>query len=125
MKNLFHDIISGILCDKYGWESVFYVFGSAGLLWCLLWFWLASNSPFEHRYISKWEKKLFEKEFGKREHAIKQSHVQTVNPVTRNNLLTLLHIPRMMFSIRFKSIMLSKYFLISNLAFKIEGYFAT
>lgn len=38
-----------------GWPSVFYVFGSVGLAWCVLWYFLGYTSPPEHPFISKEE----------------------------------------------------------------------
>ncbi|XP_065191709.1 sialin-like [Sycon ciliatum] len=58
--------LSGLLA-KYGfgsvkdyvgsnWPSVFYVFGAAGLIWCVAWFALAADSPSSHKRISTEEK---------------------------------------------------------------------
>ena len=43
---------SGFLCRTLGWESIFYVFGGLGLLWCLAWGLIASNSPLENGRMS-------------------------------------------------------------------------
>jgi len=47
--------LSGVLCDHGfagGWPSVFYVFGTAGCVWCLMWFVLCHDSPSSHPRIS-------------------------------------------------------------------------
>lgn len=49
--------LSGLLCDAVGWESVFYIFGSAGVVWFVVWIWLVHNSPEEHLTISAEEKR--------------------------------------------------------------------
>lgn len=45
--------LSGVLsASQFGWPSVFYLFGSLGIVWFILWVLLAYNSPQEHPYIS-------------------------------------------------------------------------
>ena len=39
-----------------GWPSIFYVIGMIGIVWAVMWFFLISNTPNEHRFISKEEK---------------------------------------------------------------------
>uniref|UniRef100_A0AAF5PQM1 Major facilitator superfamily (MFS) profile domain-containing protein n=4 Tax=Wuchereria bancrofti TaxID=6293 RepID=A0AAF5PQM1_WUCBA len=50
--------LSGLLC-KYGfaggWPSIFYIIGTAGVLWCLLWFFYVSDRPSQNKRISKKE----------------------------------------------------------------------
>ncbi|PIK36686.1 putative sialin-like isoform X1 [Apostichopus japonicus] len=51
--------ISGVLASSnimQGWPSVFYFSGIAGIVWCLMWFPLAYNSPSSHPWISESEK---------------------------------------------------------------------
>jgi ACS family sodium-dependent inorganic phosphate cotransporter-like MFS transporter 5 len=48
--------ISGLLCDAYGWESVFYVFGLLGVVWWLAWCYLVHDSPSTHPHISDEER---------------------------------------------------------------------
>lgn len=52
--------VSGLLMhySSLGWRSVFYVFGTVGVLWFLLFILLCHNSPEEHPFISGKEKKL-------------------------------------------------------------------
>ncbi len=40
---------------KFGWRTVFYVFGSLGFVWCLFWIILASDRPEDHKGISQKE----------------------------------------------------------------------
>ncbi len=47
--------ISVALMIRYGWESVFIVFGFVGLAWSLLWFISYRNMPEEHKFVSKAE----------------------------------------------------------------------
>jgi len=48
--------LSGLLCDKYGWTSVFYVFGALGILWWVGWCYLVYNSPSDHPWIGPQER---------------------------------------------------------------------
>ncbi|KAK3105998.1 hypothetical protein FSP39_010513 [Pinctada imbricata] len=50
---------SGWLCDNgfdNGWGSIFYIGGGCTLLWVVLWFYMASDTPDENRWISEIEK---------------------------------------------------------------------
>ena len=51
--------LSGILCEHGfdgGWPTVFYVFGTLGVVWFAIWMPLTADSPSRHRKISKVEK---------------------------------------------------------------------
>lgn len=51
--------LGGFLCINGfdgGWPSIFYVFGVLGLVWTVIWFVFASNSPEENRFIGEAEK---------------------------------------------------------------------
>jgi MFS transporter, ACS family, solute carrier family 17 (sodium-dependent inorganic phosphate cotransporter), member 5 len=53
--------LSGVLASSFmGWPSIFYFSGAAGLLWSVLWAFLGSNSPSEHKKISPEEKEFIE-----------------------------------------------------------------
>jgi ACS family sodium-dependent inorganic phosphate cotransporter len=54
--------LHGVLIDAYGWASVFYITGSMGLLWSLVWFYLVYDSPNQHPRISQREKQTIESE---------------------------------------------------------------
>ncbi|XP_060073733.1 sialin-like [Ylistrum balloti] len=50
---------SGILCDygfDNGWGSIFYITGGLTFLWVLLWFFMVTDSPQEHKRISAAER---------------------------------------------------------------------
>ena len=52
---------SGLLAATLGWESVFYVQGGLGSIWCVLWIFLVFDSPQEHPRIHPAERQLLEK----------------------------------------------------------------
>ena len=45
--------ISGFIASEWGWEFVFYLFGSLTLIWLIFWSLLVSSSPAEHAGISE------------------------------------------------------------------------
>ena len=47
--------ISPPMINAYHWSSIFYFFGTVGICWTLFWYYWASNSPAEHKTISKSE----------------------------------------------------------------------
>lgn len=63
--------LSGILAGKYGWESVFYVFGAIGCVWFLAWTIIVKKSPQDDPFISEEEKRYIVHKLGNR----KQSEV--------------------------------------------------
>lgn len=46
---------TGVLIKHWGWESVFYVFGGAGVLWAIVWFSAIPNHPSEDSKMSEAE----------------------------------------------------------------------
>lgn len=44
--------LCGFIIEHWGWRPVFYTTGSIGMLWCLMWYLLAFNTPDEHPRIS-------------------------------------------------------------------------
>ncbi len=48
--------VSGLLVAAYGWHENFYVFGSIGLVFAVVWFWLVHGSPATHPTISAAER---------------------------------------------------------------------
>ncbi|XP_059142430.1 sialin-like [Physella acuta] len=48
--------IGGLLCSSLGWDSVFYVMGAIGFVWCILWYVLVYDSPSLSRRISSAER---------------------------------------------------------------------
>ncbi|CAG0885884.1 unnamed protein product [Darwinula stevensoni] len=57
--------LSGIMASDLGWESVFYIQGSLGVIWYLLWLLLVTDEPTTHRLISDDEKEYICKSIGK------------------------------------------------------------
>ncbi|XP_050292841.1 sialin [Anthonomus grandis grandis] len=49
--------LCGFLIAHLGWRSVFYTTGSIGVIWCLIWYLLAFDSPETHPRISLREQK--------------------------------------------------------------------
>jgi ACS family sodium-dependent inorganic phosphate cotransporter len=58
--------LSGVLIQysPIGWPSVFYFFGSLGVLWFIVWVALCYNDPQSHPFISDEEKAFLEKSIG-------------------------------------------------------------
>ena len=52
--------VSGILAKNVGWESVFYVFGSIGCIWTVLWLVFVKREPAFDPYITVEEKNYIE-----------------------------------------------------------------
>ncbi|XP_076161361.1 putative inorganic phosphate cotransporter isoform X2 [Ptiloglossa arizonensis] len=56
--------ICGFLIASWGWESVFYVTGSIGLIWNIAWIPLVYDSPAQHPRISVEERRYIEEAIG-------------------------------------------------------------
>jgi len=56
--------ISGWLADRFGWESVFYVFGVIGIIWFIAWAVIVHESPDTHPTIHPHEKEYIQKSIG-------------------------------------------------------------
>lgn len=52
--------LCGFIIDRFGWPYVFYTTGSLAMLWCIMWYLLAFNSPKEHPRISPSELEYIE-----------------------------------------------------------------
>jgi len=57
--------ISGYLCDKLGWESVFYVFGIIGVVWWVGWCYLVYDTPSTHPTIHPAERRYIVDSLGR------------------------------------------------------------
>jgi ACS family sodium-dependent inorganic phosphate cotransporter-like MFS transporter 5 len=58
-------LIGGYLCVHGfdgGWPSIFYSFGIAGIIWCVLWYFLFCDNPNEHKFITDTEKQYLASE---------------------------------------------------------------
>ena len=47
--------LSGVFAVNWGWESVFYIFGTIGCIWLILWVWIVKEAPEFDKKISKEE----------------------------------------------------------------------
>ncbi|KAK3748449.1 hypothetical protein QZH41_019368, partial [Actinostola sp. cb2023] len=68
---------SGALCDSNflgGWPSVFYIFGTLGILWFIVWTALVYDKPAEHPRISAEEKEYILKSIGHSQDSHKKVH---------------------------------------------------
>lgn len=57
--NIIALMLGSVLCVQGfdgGWPSIFYVFGAFGATWCVLFFFLNTDSPSNHKFISEKEK---------------------------------------------------------------------
>ena len=52
--------LCGYLCEKVGWESVFYVFGTVGIVWFIFWSLLVYDGPELHPRISPEESQFLQ-----------------------------------------------------------------
>lgn len=48
-------MVCGFIISEYGWRVVFYMNGSLGVAWCLLWWLLAFDLPHKHPRITRRE----------------------------------------------------------------------
>ena len=48
--------IGGIIVDKLGWQSLFYLTGVLCLIWCITWFFVVEDFPEKHKFIKQKEK---------------------------------------------------------------------
>ncbi|CAL1279418.1 unnamed protein product [Larinioides sclopetarius] len=57
--------LSGFLTDLAGWQSCFYFYGVAGMVWYLFWMWLSFEKPCVHPTITQAELIYIEESIGK------------------------------------------------------------
>lgn len=60
--------VGGVLAENVNWQSIFYVSGSAGIIWTIMWYHFTAESPASHETIS----------FDERDY-IEQSYIQVRN----------------------------------------------
>ena len=58
LGTLFALTTTGWIVSRYGWPSVFYVFGMTGVIWAVVWYYKAASYPGEHPGISAEELEL-------------------------------------------------------------------
>lgn len=57
--------VAGVIAaSPVGWPLTFYVYGSLGLCWCILWFFLGSSCPSSSKWITEEERKWIESDLG-------------------------------------------------------------
>ncbi|XP_066582739.1 sialin [Prorops nasuta] len=44
--------VAGLMAERFGWSSIFYVFGAAGLVWFVVWWIVVKDHPEDDPYIS-------------------------------------------------------------------------
>lgn len=54
-------LVSGWLSVNFNWQSIFYVFGVAGILWSAVWFFVVKETPADDLSMSKNEKNFIKK----------------------------------------------------------------
>lgn len=63
--SIFGQVTAGYMSSSWwGWPSTFYLYGSFGLIWTLLWIAFGASSPSEHRRITESEKRYIESSLG-------------------------------------------------------------
>ena len=58
LGTLFALLTTGWIISRFGWPSVFYIFGMVGIIWTVVWYFKSSNSPAEYPGISEVELEL-------------------------------------------------------------------
>ncbi|XP_060531006.1 putative inorganic phosphate cotransporter [Cylas formicarius] len=65
LGQIFASVATGyISSSSMGWPGSFYILGSTGIGWCVLWWSLGQDSPRSHPYISEEEKTYLENSLG-------------------------------------------------------------
>jgi sugar phosphate permease len=67
--------ILGFIIAHFGWRLVFYTTGTIGVLWCIMWYFLAFNTPSQHPRISQQELEYIELNIS---NAIKENQGMTI-----------------------------------------------
>ena len=49
---------TGWIIERFGWPSVFYIFGATGFIFCIAWYWLAHDDPAGDPHISPAERDM-------------------------------------------------------------------
>lgn len=54
----------GTMIDSIGWIWAFFIPGGVALIWCLMWWYVVTDTPEENRWISEEEKMYIVKSIG-------------------------------------------------------------
>jgi MFS family permease len=84
--------LCGFLIAHFGWRVVFYVTGSVGILWCLIWWLLAFDTPAQHPRISASERRYIETNVGNTVVGEKVSNIAVALPACSNNHIAYLEL---------------------------------
>ncbi|XP_016840301.1 solute carrier family 17 (sodium-dependent inorganic phosphate cotransporter)-like isoform X1 [Nasonia vitripennis] len=60
--------VCGMMAERLGWPSIFYVFGALGLVWYVCWCVVVKDRPEDDPYISDFELKYIKRMLGPAEH---------------------------------------------------------
>ncbi|XP_043940742.1 sialin-like [Protopterus annectens] len=74
--------LAGLICQYCGWPYVFYIFGSASCVWCLLWFLLVSSSPETDPRISRAEREHILTSLGSKGNTVNIVHIPVISILT-------------------------------------------
>ncbi|BFZ21329.1 hypothetical protein BsWGS_24367 [Bradybaena similaris] len=69
-------LVSCYICElqvQGGWQTVFYIFGCAGVVWSLFWFILIHDTPSQHPRISQAEREYIQSNI---KHSLNQKNIQ-------------------------------------------------
>ncbi|XP_043943724.1 vesicular glutamate transporter 3 [Protopterus annectens] len=69
--------LAGVLVQFIGWPSVFYIYGTFGLVWYVFWLLLAYQSPAEHPTITEEERSYIEASIGEGTHLLNINKMKT------------------------------------------------
>ncbi|KYN14370.1 PREDICTED: putative inorganic phosphate cotransporter isoform X1 [Trachymyrmex cornetzi] len=68
LGTVFANLVSGLILHQYDWPMVFYVFGSIGVLWFVVFTLICYSNPYEHPYISEREVKFLHERMNEHTH---------------------------------------------------------
>lgn len=78
--------VCGIMAERYGWASIFYVFGIMGLTWFAVWSVFIYDRPQDDPFISEAELKYITKTLGSSQQEVTTCNIASLRiiPDTRN-----------------------------------------
>ncbi|XP_012064296.1 PREDICTED: putative inorganic phosphate cotransporter [Atta cephalotes] len=68
LGTVFANLVSGLILHQYEWPAVFYVFGSIGVLWFVVFVLICYSNPYEHPFISDREVKFLHERMNEHTH---------------------------------------------------------
>jgi MFS family permease len=85
--------LGGFLCIygfDGGWPSIFYILGGAGVIWSIIWFFCATDSPRNHKLIKESE----------RDYILEETKMKNVDNKSKNTNTLNLNLVRSIFTSR-------------------------